>query len=585
MINNINSTNLVDSGTLREPDMVMNPSRLGAMHQSRLSFVRSLVRRMARQKWTISQSEWALDGQGFGHVIYRIETLENHYHLLIFSDEIANDERNDRVIAEKWDITFALVQGDVDSRLFARLKDNVPLQEAGRNCSQVLVLARANKSMRVFEHLVDSLSSGMQPQRDILASVGYILRTTAVYGNGKFGIADFEVLKENLDFELSFSAQMCAVYVLRQFSLDWVHYLAKQRGGDQAVELIKPLQRYLGVGNATGLGMVPYLINHPKIIDRWLSQREYAIAATSCQPLSQAKNNSLIKLLKRAVIHLQQVITIDTHQQEKNRLSVQELDTLISGLTLELYHQWQTLIQYIQSYSYESQEIVITCMLELYPDLVDKYEFSMNADEALCLRPGLLIEELLQILQHRYCWALNIDFSLAKNSHWFWYRSKDKEEPRMGVRGEEPGDEQEMSLDIARQVSHLQQALISKPIAMPVSEFLLEQPQYRSIARRVWAMSQCPMGDIQVNLLDKETLPMDLLRCKLAMFGATKFDPRSDRWVRVTLFQGAPMCDELHTDEWLFPVFPQEGLLQNQPPQRMPLLARLYTPTRMRLKL
>ena len=140
----------------------------------------------------------------------------------------------------------------------------------------------------------------------------------------------------------------------------------------------------------------------------------------------------------------------------------------------------------------------------------------------------------------------------------------------MGVRGEEPGDEQEMSLDIARQVSRLQQALISKPMAMPVSEFLLEQPQYRSITRRVWAMSQCPMGDIQVNLLNKETLPMDLLRCKLAMFGATKFDPRSDRWVRVTLFQGAPMCDELHTDEWLFPVFPQEDLLQNQLPYPLP---------------
>ena len=41
------------------------------------------------------------------------------------------------------------------------------------------------------------------------------------------------------------------------------------------------------------------------------------------------------------------------------------------------------------------------------------------------------------------------------------------------------------------------------------------------------------------------------------MFGATKFDPRSDRWVRVTLFQGAPLFHEVHSDEWLFPLLPK----------------------------
>ncbi len=69
--------------------------------------------------------------------------------------------------------------------------------------------------------------------------MGYILRTTAVYGNGKFGIADFKLLENNPDFNQSFSAQMCAVYMLREFSLDWVHYLAAKKGGDNAVALHK----------------------------------------------------------------------------------------------------------------------------------------------------------------------------------------------------------------------------------------------------------------------------------------------------------------------------------------------------------
>jgi hypothetical protein len=47
-----------------------------------------------------------------------------------------------------------------------------------------------------------------------------------------------------------------------------------------------------------------------------------------------------------------------------------------------------------------------------------------------------------------------------------------------------------------------------------------------------------------------------MLRCKLSYFGAAKFDPKSDRWVRITLAQGAPLFDELDgRDDWWLPVF------------------------------
>ena len=53
--------------------------------------------------------------------------------------------------------------------------------------------------------------------------------------------------------------------------------------------------------------------------------------------------------------------------------------------------------------------------------------------------------------------------------------------------------------------------------------------------------------------------PIDLLRFKLAFFGASKFDPKSELWTRITLFQGAPLPDQFvgkDSDEWAFPFCP-----------------------------
>jgi hypothetical protein len=544
--------------SLRAPNVVMDAERLGAMHQTRISFVRTLLRKIDREQWTLKTYLWDLDDNGYGQVIYRLQTAEHVYHLVVFCNELADDERNDRVIAQKWDVTFGLVYGEIGQELLDQLKANVPLQEAGRNSNMVMVLARANKSVRVFEHTVSRLAEGQQPDLDILAKVGYILRTTAVYGNGKFGIYDFEPLNHSEDFNQSFRAQMCAVYLLREFSLDWVDYLAHKRGGDKAITLHPEIKRYLGIGNATGLGMAPYLINHPCIVDQWLTTREEALQATLVNEINSKKAAYFSTLLNRAIQHFTQIITIDETQASLNNTAVKELTLLRNNLltTIKSYQTWGDFLHAHNDLSYEAQEVIISCLMELYPEQVDAFQEKVNADETLSLPKGKTVEDLLEVLQSRYQWAINLDFNEPDNSYWFWYRSIDKEEPRMGVRGEEPGDDRELSLDIARQVNRLYVALKQAEPERLLSEFILKQPKYRTIARRVWTMGHKAMGDIQMNVLQKDTLPIHLLRCKLSMFGATKFDPRSDRWVRVTLFQGAPLFNEVHSDEWLFPLLP-----------------------------
>lgn len=546
------------SANLRSPDIVMNAERLGAMHQTRISFVRTLLRKIDREKWTLSTHLWDLDDNGYGHVIYRLTTPEHTYHLVVFCNEIADEERNDRVIAQKWDVTFGLVFGEIGQELLDNLKANVPLQEAGRNSNMVMVLARANKSVRVFDHIVSALAEGKQPDLEVLAQVGYILRTTAVYGNGKFGIYDFKPLDHSEDFNQSFRAQMCAVYLLREFSLDWVDFLAKKKGGSKAAALHPEIKRYLGIGNATGLGMAPYLINHPCVVDQWLTTREEAVQATLVCDIEAQKAAYFSSLLARAIQHFTEIVTINEQQATLNEAVVTELTSLQSDLmtTIEDYKTWAEFLQAHDHLSFESQEVIISCLMELYPERVDAFQEMVNADETLSLPKGKVIQDLLDVLEARYQWAITIDFDEPKNSYWFWYRSVDKEEPRMGVRGQEPGADRELALDIARQAKNLYLALQQADPQQLISEFMLSKPKYRSIARRVWTMGHKKMGDIQMNVLHKTALPMHLLRCKLSMFGATKFDPRSDRWVRITLFQGAPLFSEVHSDEWLFPLLP-----------------------------
>ncbi len=559
LINDSQNNDKPDAVSFRTPDVVMHSERLGAMHQTRISFVRTLLRKIDKENWALSKHLWDLDDDGYGQVIYRLQTPEHIYHLVVFCNQLADEERNDRVIAQKWDVTFGLVFGEIGSELLDNLKSNVPLQEAGRNSNMVMVLARANKSVRVFDHIVSSLAEGQQPDLDILAQVGYILRTTAVYGNGKFGIYDFKPLDHSEDFNQSFRAQMCAVYLLREFSLDWVDYLAKKKGGNKAVALHPEIKRYLGIGNATGLGMAPYLINHPCIVDQWLSTREEALQTTLVCNIEAEKTVHLSNLLKRAIQHFTEIVTINEQQVMLNEAVVAELTVLQRTLmtTIEEYTTWAEFLQAHNHLSFESQEVIISCLMELYPERIDAFQETVNADETLSLpNKGKVIQDLIDVLESRYQWAINIDFSEPDNSHWFWYRSVDKEEPRMGIRGQEPGDDRELTLDVARQANNLYLALQQADPQQLISEFILNKPKYRSIARRVWTMGHKKLGDIQMNVLHKNTPPMHLLRCKLSMFGATKFDPRSDRWVRITLFQGAPLFAEVSSDEWLFPLLP-----------------------------
>ena len=165
---------------LRDPNIIMKLSGLGSFHQSRLSFLRSFLNEF--KDWDYKRDLFNLDVNGFGTAVYSFKKKDRIYSLVCFANEIKDNERSDRVIATKWDAAFTLHDGVPSKKDIERLKNEVPKQEVGRLSYKELTLSRANKSVRVFDHVVENLSKGIQPDLNLLEKVGYLYRTTADYG-------------------------------------------------------------------------------------------------------------------------------------------------------------------------------------------------------------------------------------------------------------------------------------------------------------------------------------------------------------------------------------------------------------------
>ena len=550
---------------LRPAHQVMDLERLGAMHQSRLSFMRTLVRRIMRERWQIEPVTLTLDEQGYGTVVYEISAPHGLFSFVLFSDYLSPEERNDRVIATKWDLTMALVEGKVESDYLEQLRENVPKQEAGRVDARVFVLSRANRSARNFEYVVDQLAQGQQPAIEKIADVGYLYRTTAVYGSGKLGMADWEKVKQRWpDFARPFSAEMFVCLMLRNFSLFQAEHIARHQSPATFQPMKPEIKRYFGIGNSTGLGMAPYLVNHPLLINQWIEMRELGLARVRVLGnIDHRVQQHFQELLNRSAQHTEQTRTEDEWQTANNRCVLEDL-ALLRTHTLQGVDCWDKLLEWSEAHcSLQGQELLVSILLELYPELVDDLEDYYSAEEFLDLDPLMPVAELQRVIEQRYDWALAIDFTQSGAKETFWYRSEEKMEPRLGNTEREQGKEKQMALGVGYAVRKCYDQLCEYVKEFPehtTARFMVACPKLRGIVRRIQSMNRCVYGDIQANLLERDVLPMHLLRAKLAFFGVSKFDPRSKLWVRNTMFQGAPLLEDIgrtFNDDWFMPLAPQ----------------------------
>jgi len=540
---------------------IMTLDKMGSRYPSRLSFSRSMLRRLLFDNWKISKSKFDLDDKGYGTAVYEININNNIYSLVCFSQHLDSADRSDRVIAEKWDTAYSLINGKLDDDELNRLRKNVPLQESGRNSPKELILSRANKSVRLFEYVVNCLSNGKQPDINEINKVGYLLRTTAVYGSGKFGLSDFANTKAVTEFNQPFRAEMLAVYIIREFSVELVEHVAKKQNPSKAIALENNIKQHLGIGNSTGLGMAPFIIKHPKLINKWMKQYTQSLDNIVNKNVEIEKLNTYFELLEKALLYLKEVTTFDEYQITKNSKTVEDLKKYISHIkkfqkkrVTDL--QWIDLIKFTSNKcNYDTQEIAKVQLLELYPEISEELAEDMSDVEEMGINESQTLKQLNAIIEKDYQWALKVDFSNKNNDYLFWYISAAKLEPRLGERYNEEGSELEQHLGIAKMVQKLHTLIQEENLDLSVAEYLALNPKFRGIIRRIQSLEQYPFAEVQDNILSKKTIPINMLRFKLSFFGANRYDPKSDRWLRVSFFSGAPFLSNLNAknvDSWGF---------------------------------
>ncbi|EDM71618.1 hypothetical protein RAZWK3B_19736 [Roseobacter sp. AzwK-3b] len=546
----------------RHPDVVMRLDRLGSFHQSRLSFMRILLRRLQSEGWRFECALFDIDARGVGRAVYTAHGPDRSYSLVAFANDLPPEKRSDRVIATEWDATFTLFDGVPDAADLDRLQANVPRQEAGRVSEKELSLSRANRSVRLWDHVVDSLASGHQPDPARVAEVGYLMRTTAVYGSGKFGAADREQVAHRPECQAPFQIEMLSVYLTRAFVMDLVEHMARMRAPDTAVPLDPDLRRRFGIGNSTGLGMAPFLVTHPALLNNWIATREEALARIRSLPRASADEaQTLRRFAIRAQLHAADWHSDHPVQIAKLEALRADMASLLAHLAtadLQTDQPWNRLWLWAEgALTLEGQELLASLLLEPYPRLVDPLACCMAADESATWRidGAMSTARLRALVQEIYGWALAIDWTDPDAQARVWYTSEAKLEPRLGERFDEPIEPYEQPLCPGRDAARLWSDL-SKTTEDSVAGFLMRHPQHRHIVRRAQIASRLPYAEIRDNTIDATMMPIDMLRLKLSFFGACHFDPRSDRWLRINMYQHAPFPHELGDrsgDDWAYP--------------------------------
>jgi hypothetical protein len=558
---------------LRPEDLVASPEALRAAKATRLSFARSLVARMVRERWRIELCHIELDDMGAGRLIYSIDANGRTMHFGVHSFRPQEFEWAGRIADAGFDFLGAILDGPLDMpRMMRELDELTTKMWVGRTDNVSYGWTAANRSNRFFDHTVECLSEGRQPDVEYLASGGgYIIRNAGWHGNGRFGSRSWLSLGTEHPLGRPYHLDLFPLYLLRLVGFDVAEAVARIRNPSGAVPLSPSLKRVLGIGNSSGVGMVAALVRWPVWLSAYNFPRELALAFALSRPgpVDRSRALRLCELLRRAAVYYSEQPDCpveEIERPERIAAALRSMAELAGELgshgTLEgtrPEYPWAALSEIAaRSGSGEIREQVHAMLVELYPDFSDAAG-QLFADAMKIRRttdPEMPLARLRALIRTRYDWALGVDQAAPGARAHFWYRSEEHGENRRGERDVDPGTENETFVDVVGAVQSLERELAAAPAEMSVGRFLMQHPEHAHVVSRVQLSARLPYTEIRGNIIDRDFLPMDGIRFLLSMMGLECSHPHNTRWVRGVFLQGAPTPDDIRSGEgsdWIFP--------------------------------
>jgi hypothetical protein len=557
-----------DAFAHRPAEELMSAQRAGCVLADALSFPRAAMRELVRGRYQVRKLRFELDEEGKGEILYQLVGQGRTFHFFLVSDLLPESVKIDRNFAQGWDAMGVLCEGEWSAQREAHLRREVPRQRAGYADYDTLMYARGNRSGRIFEHVVQSLAEGRQPEMALLAPIGYILRTTAFIGNGQLGTRPLSGYEPDHPFRRPYHAQFFSAFMLREYVFDLVEHLARVRNPD-AARLAPAYRRYIGVGNSAATGLAAYAANHARQMQQWTRVHEEALVAAvrKFNRLTAGDTTRLLTLLERAIRYFDEgdkgedgVFTPPAQTAAGLRRIARELLILSSSVradkkTISL----PRLVTWARTHvGGEAVEVFHSLLLELDPALADAFVDDFLAEDEEELPAETSAGEMLALLHRDFGWMLHAP--LEQDDTYFWYRcSSAPRDIRRGLRGRVPALEFETNLDMPRRVRELAAVLRDQPASASLASVLAAHPELRHAAARAQALSQDGNGVLREQWLSARYSPFNAIRFVLSFYGMEKFEAAPPKSVRGTFMQGAPIAEDVaqgRDGAWPHPLIP-----------------------------
>ena len=563
---------------LRPAERCMTPTALSCFKSTRVSFARVLARRMIEQRWRIRNEEFHCDAEGDGYGIYAIDIGSHRltYVMRAFRwDGVEKvGRRSDGAIR---DMFGAIFLGVPDRERINREIATFNLRDADRmrTDSSVTGWTPGSRSARFFDHVVDALAAGRQPDPGFIGlGTGYLLRNGGYLGSGRNGTLSYEGYGDDHPLRHPFFADLFGLYMVRQVSIDLVNGIAAARNNN-AARLAPDIAKFIGVGNSSGQGMCVALQRWPHWVSTWVTVRELALAYAKSMPVDSSgasgvrRSDRLLDLLERTAayytsVHAQCEDYVVPHKQvAASLLTFKGWVREACASRHDRQRPWGELVARAEAtFDGESTEQINSLLVEVFPEFADTAAdyLPVGANRERDVVPEMRVGELRGLLRKGYSWALQTDLRLAKARQHFWYHSIDNGEQRRGERIIDPHEEYESFIDHIGLVQRLASVLACYQDIDPVAEVIADVPEIAFAVSRVQYLARLPYCEIRGGLIDRDFLPAHLIRFFLSVLGMECTNPLSIRYVRGVFFPGMPLPAELArgtSEDWTFPHLPQ----------------------------